>query len=789
MKKAILFMLTCLLGTPLFLQADTRGSVHGQLLDPTDGVVRGATVRLISVLDGQERSDVTDGEGHFNFLFLDGGPYRIAATVEGFRAVEEHVTIVSGRLLEVNLRLRDLSEVKEEITVSDPGDALEYAASIQVGLSQQTIEHTGASESLGSVEAYTGTAWRSQEHLHIRGAHQIGFEVNGISIPDQSLFGAITPFVDPRNFKYAEVTTTGLLPEFGNRTAGVINAIARSGFDPGHRGRLEVAGGNLGRGSLFASYGDHVGDKFAYYVQAGTLTSRRGFNPPPDRISDFDADRNGKLDALDVPERQNRHNYRRTINNFANFEWLPNGRDNLNFVIGAYRSDFQIPNTLQQEEFGRDYVQFERDHFQNLRWTRPLSSETLLTVSGYHHFNKLEVGGRADEPTVPLAADNRRANYYGVEASIARHVGRHLFKVGNAVFLVRLRDDFSVLPNPASISPNLVSPIYSRVPANSWEESIYLQDQFNATERLNLNFGGRLDIFSAAYKLQAAPRLTQQETFFGPRAGASYKLSTHATLFANGAYLFLPPPIEYFEFPAQTSGSVFPSGVSFTPTRPERDVQYDIGVRLLMKSQKIRVNQWFKRQVRFLDHVQVTQFNGVGDLINPNIFLPVNLDRGRTHGVEAFFESSSYRGLKGFVNYSLTYSQAIGGVLHGFKDGSEAANEYFFVDHDQRHRVFAGLDYNIESMHAFVDLTYGFGSGFPDASDGVFGTCVTAACRLPKHNELNIALGKSLGDHIEARLEVENLTNNVYPINLGSDFNGSHVSAPRTATVRMSYRF
>ena len=64
--------------------------------------------------------------------------------------------------------------------------------------------------------------------------------------------------------------------------------------------------------------------------------------------------------------------------------------------------------------------------------------------------------------------------------------------------------------------------------------------------------------------------------------------------------LFLPPPIEFFEFPAQGTGSLFPDVVSFTPTRPERDIQYDIGLRFLMKCQKIRVNQWFKAEPKLI---------------------------------------------------------------------------------------------------------------------------------------------------------------------------------------------
>jgi hypothetical protein len=568
-----------------------------------------------------------------------------------------------------------------------------------------------------------------------------------------------------------------------------VNVIARSGFDNDQR--FEMAGGNFGRGSLFAGFGDHIGQKFAYYLQGSTLTSRRGFNPPPDSITDADVNGNGKPDILDGAWRQDRHNGRRTLQNFANFEFLPNERDNLNLVMGGYRSDFQVPNTLEQEQFGRDYVQFERDHFQNIRWMRTLSAETLLTVSGHHHFNKLEVSGRADDPAVPLAGDNRRADYFGGEVSVSHHFGRHLLKVGGGLFTTRLRDDFSILPNPAGTAAGRITPVGSRVPAHSWEETAYIQDQLDVTERWTLHYGARLDVFSAAYQTRNTPQLSQSESFASPRLGFAYKINQHATFFANGAYLFLLPPIEFFEFPADAGqpASIFPPGVAFTPTRPERDMQYDVGLRFVVKGQKIRVNQWFKGQTRFLDHAQIRQLNGVGDLINPNIFLPVNLDRGRTHGVEAFLETSSYHGLSGYVNYSMNYSQAVGGVVRGFDDGGGKEAEYFFVDHDQRHRAVAGATYDVESIGAFINATYNLGSGFPDSSDGLFGSCVTPHCRLPRHSELSLTLGKTLTDRIDARLEIENVTNNVYPINTHSDFNGSHISQPRLATLRLAYRF
>ncbi|HJZ67007.1 MAG TPA: TonB-dependent receptor, partial [Blastocatellia bacterium] len=217
--------------------------------------------------------------------------------------------------------------------------------------------------------------------------------------------------------------------------------------------------------------------------------------------------------------------------------------------------------------------------------------------------------------------------------------------------------------------------------------------------------------------------------------------------------------------------------------------QYDIGVKFALRRFRVRVNQWFKRQNRFLDHLQLSSLGGHGELINPNIFLPVNLDRARTHGVEAFVEAPAYRELRVYVNYSLNYAEAKGGVISGFNDGAPPEPKYFFLDHDQRHQVYVGADYRLEKFHAFANAIYAFGSGFPDASDSLFGHCVTKECRLPAHSSLSIALGKVFSGRVEAKLEVENITGTVYPINLGSEFNGSHVSPPRVITTRVSYRF
>ena len=139
-------------------------------------------------------------------------------------------------------------------------------------------------------------------------------------------------------------------------------------------------------------------------------------------------------------------------------------------------------------------------------------------------------------------------------------------------------------------------------------------------------------------------------------------------------------------------------------------------------------------------------------MINPNIFLPVNLDRARTHGLEAFVEAPAYRGLRVYVNYAFNYAQAVGGVINGFNDGSPPETRYFFLDHDQRHQLYVGADYRFEKLHAFANATYSFGSGFPDASDSLFGQCATKDCRLTAHSVFSIAVGKVFSGRVENKL-------------------------------------
>src|SRR3989442_6722786 len=314
MNSILMIVTTCV----VIARADTKGVIGGRVTDPKGAAVSQAMVSLINIIDARRLETATDDQGLFEFRFVNAGEYKITVASTGFSVVSVRAIVTSGQRVEINIALKEIRVAEEQVDVTSTQEILDPRGStVTTGFSMTDVSHqAGASESISGLEAHTGTAWRSQEHLHIRGAHQVGHQVNGINIPDLSIFGAITPFIDPRNIKFAEVTTGGLSAEFGNRTAGIVNTLVRSGFDHGYgRGEVELSGGNLSRGSIFANYGNHPNEKFAYYFQGTALTSGRAFTPPPDSLT--------LAHAPDRPDSQTRHNSRRTFQGFTNIEWRP----------------------------------------------------------------------------------------------------------------------------------------------------------------------------------------------------------------------------------------------------------------------------------------------------------------------------------------------------------------------------------------------------------------------------------------------------------------------------------
>ncbi|HEY0143004.1 MAG TPA: TonB-dependent receptor [Thermoanaerobaculia bacterium] len=101
----------------------TTGSIAGTVAAADGSALPGVTIEAVHVPTGTRYSDVTGGNGRFTIPNVRvGGPYRVTATLEGFRtAVSEQVSVPLGASAEVPLTLQ-LAAVSEAITVTAATD-------------------------------------------------------------------------------------------------------------------------------------------------------------------------------------------------------------------------------------------------------------------------------------------------------------------------------------------------------------------------------------------------------------------------------------------------------------------------------------------------------------------------------------------------------------------------------------------------------------------------------------------------------------------------------------------
>ena len=100
-----------------FAQQGTS-TVRGTVKDPQGNVVAGATVKLISMAKGAERTATTSSEGVFSFEAVQVGDYRVEVEAQGFKkgvVTDVHALVSSPTSVDVQL---EIGNIAESVTVS-----------------------------------------------------------------------------------------------------------------------------------------------------------------------------------------------------------------------------------------------------------------------------------------------------------------------------------------------------------------------------------------------------------------------------------------------------------------------------------------------------------------------------------------------------------------------------------------------------------------------------------------------------------------------------------------------
>lgn len=258
-RSALAWILPCLLAVavfttlgvqPLQAQVDT-GSITGTVTDPSDAVVSGAKVTLVNEGTAASLSTTTGSDGGYKFSPVRIGTYKIEASAQGFKTVNQtHVTVnVSANVL-VNFKLQTGS-VTETVEVTSAAPVLQ-TQDASVG---QVVDSRGVNDLplngrnftfLAQLAAGVNTPQADTRGNAASGAFaangfrpaQNNYMLDGIDNNSDTVdflngtnYVVLPPVDAVQEFK---VQTTDFSAEFGRSGAAVLNATIKSGTNQFH---------------------------------------------------------------------------------------------------------------------------------------------------------------------------------------------------------------------------------------------------------------------------------------------------------------------------------------------------------------------------------------------------------------------------------------------------------------------------------------------------------------------------------------------------------------------------
>ncbi len=732
-------MFAGLLLSSLTAFATIFGTVTGLIHDPQHRPVQGAQVTLRAASTAWTKTVSSNDAGEFRFNSVPLGEYMVKVELTGFASEEQKLVLSSGREARIHFSLT-VAQAKETVEVKDTSAEIntESSATTTLVSRRQIAETPGADQtnSLSMITNYVPGSYMVHDQLHVRGGHQVSWLIDGVPVPNTNIASNVGPQFDPKDIDYLEVQSGGYSAEYGDRTYGVFNVGTRSGVERNRQAGLVTSYGSFNRTEDQFSMGDHT-DRFAYY---GSVSGNR---------TDLGLE-TGSTDVL--------HDLGAGLSAFTSLTFNKTPNDQLRLVASVRGDHYQVPNNPDQQTLGIRDVEDERDDLVNFSWLHTFNPGAVLTVSPFYHFNRAHyIGGYIGQPDpdVVIPEDDRGSNYFGGVVSLAVNHGKHNAHAGFQVFGARDNQLFGIVTSDGSNPP-----LTQRELVWGNVEALFLEDQYKLTSWLTINGGVRLTHFGS----------TISENAVDPRIGTAIRIP-RLNWVLRGFYgrYYQAPPLLTVNGPLLNQAAQ--QGFGFLPLRGERDEQHEFGLTIPLAGWVFDVSNFRTGAKNFFDH----------DILgNSNIFFPLTINRARIRGWEGTATSPRIAGRAQFhAVYSHQYAEGAGGVTGGLTDFTPPDEGYFFLDHDQRNTLSAGVNLSLP-WRMWADFNANYGSGFVDGE---------GPQHLPSHETFDLSWGRSFGENWDVRLTGLNLSNHRYLLDNSNTFGGTHFVNPREISVQVKYRF
>jgi hypothetical protein len=750
----------------VFARASIFGTVQGIVHDPQHRPISGARIDLRAATSSLVFHTTSRADGSFSIPSVPLGDYRITAIAPGFAPEKQSLMLASDTSEVLHFELA-VGTVEQAVNVQGIAATANMSTVTPTTLvDRETIAETPGADrtnSMAMITDFTPGAYMTHDMLHMRGGHQINWQIDGVEIPNTNIASNLAAQIDPKDIDYVEIQRGSYTADVGDRTYGVFNVVPRSGFERNREAELVVNAGNFLQTNEQLNLGDHT-EKFSYYASVNGNRSNYGLAPPVGQVF-HDAD-NG-------------------YGGFASLIYNKTPKDQLRLISLAREDYFQIPydpnpndfENLQYDSSGLRDGQHETDVADAISYLHSFNTSTVLQVSPFYHYNKVNYASSPNDSPVVTTYD-RSSNYGGAQVSLNAVVAHNSLQVGLYSFGQHDNDLFGAVFNDASNDTFLNADAAS---GGVVEE--YISDSYKPTSWLTLIAGLRESQFRASF--------AENET--DPRFGVALRVPKLNWVFrAFYGRFYQPPPLLSVQCGTTTAVASNCSvqqyaqntGTSFAPLHGERDEENQFGVQIPYRGWVLDVDTFKNRVNNFLDH------SNIGE---SSIYFPVTVDGALIRAWELTLRSPRlWKFGQAHVAYSNQIAEQRGAITGGLicypadSPSCAVSNAYTPLDHDQRDTLNFGFDAHLPwQMYASTNVYYGSGftNGDPDPATPY------ANEYLPQHTTFDLAVGKTFNKKFSGSISATNAANRRVLLDNSLTFGGFHYNDPREIFAELRYHF
>ncbi len=236
------------------LAQEARGTIIGQVMDPSGAVIPGASVQITNKAMGTEVSLTTNAAGSYLAPLLIPGLYKMVVTVPGFKKhVRDDLEVRVNERIEVNITL-DVGAPDQSVTVTGEVPLLSTASSSQGEIidprrvNELPIAHGQPFALAGLAAGVTFNAGAATLNRPFEPTHIAGFAMDGVALNRSDImidgvpstatanaYQVISTYVPPADIvQEFRVQTATFDAQFGNTEGGVINIAIKPGTNDFH---------------------------------------------------------------------------------------------------------------------------------------------------------------------------------------------------------------------------------------------------------------------------------------------------------------------------------------------------------------------------------------------------------------------------------------------------------------------------------------------------------------------------------------------------------------------------